>query len=347
VTHNTTGITSNFWTIVGGQDDVDMISTLDNPALCTTATLMMASNPDYQPELSKKFDSLEQANSWQEKVHASLRSNGWRLHAFTRDPELELTGWCWTRPRPYFRSSADRAPTREPEVKHDCDPDDDQAPELEVEYDSEHRSDDETSCPSGVYSSCSESDRSSDSDHGELPPLINCSSDSDGDATPPPNRGGHDAVTGTTNPDDYEFPPPIRGVYDSVTCAIGPNPKVTGSPFNPCHIIWDCAAGSNMCSNADIATNIKPCKRSAIAGIVPGTEVVYTHTCTMLDSEFGRCPLAIGSTGNILSQAAALDAGFQVHYLDDRFIVSHPSKKDVRYVFGRTTGTHGYFDTLS
>ena len=76
VTHNTTGIISNFWTIVGGQDDVDMISTLDNPALCTTATLMMASNPDYQPELSTKFDSLEHANSWQEKVHASLRSNG-------------------------------------------------------------------------------------------------------------------------------------------------------------------------------------------------------------------------------------------------------------------------------
>ena len=225
-------------------------------------------------------------------------------------------------------------------------------PELEVEYDSGQYSDDETSCPSGVYSSCSESDRSSDSVDGELPPLINCSSDSDyneapplidsdDDETPPPNRGGHYAVTGATNPDDYELPPPIRGVYDSVTCAIGPNPKVTGSPFNPCHIIWDCAAGSNMCSNADIATNIKPCNRSAVAGIVPGTEVVYTQTCTLLDSEFGRCPLAIGSTGNILSQAAALDLGFQVQYLNDRFIVSHPSKRNVRYVFGRTTGTHG------
>ena len=282
------------------------------------------------PERSTTFDSLEQANSWQEKVHASLRANGWRLHTSTRNPELELTGWCWTRPRPYPSSPADRVPTREPEVKQDRDLDDDQAPELEVEYDSEHRSDDETSCPSGVYSSCSE-----DSDHGEFPSLINCSPTSDGDATPLPNRGGHDAVTGTTNPDDYESPPPIRGV------AIGPNLKVAGSPFNPYHIIWDCAAGSNMCSNADMATDIKPCRRSAIAGIVPGTEVVYTHTCTMLDSEFGRCPLAIGSTGNILAQAAVLDAGFQVHYLDDKFIVSHPSDKDVRYVFGRTTGTYG------
>ena len=61
----------------------------------------------------------------------------------------------------------------------------------------------------------------------------------------------------------------------------------------------------------------------------------------LLDPAFGRCPLAVGSTANILSQAAALDAGFQVQYADDTFIVSHPTKKDTRYVFGRSTGTHG------
>ena len=38
VTHITTGITSNFWFIVGGQHDRDMVSTLDSLTLCTTAT---------------------------------------------------------------------------------------------------------------------------------------------------------------------------------------------------------------------------------------------------------------------------------------------------------------------
>ena len=365
VTHITTGITSNFWSIVGGQHNKDMVSTFDSSTLCTTATLMMGSSSDHTPEILKKFDSLGQAISWQDKLHASLRYNGWRLHAFTRAPALELTGHCWTRPRPQGHSPNDplmqagRAHTPAPEVEHstcthdsygmpcasplESDSDDDHLPDLKGECDSDYDYDDVL--PPLI-----------DSDDDEPPTLIRGGYDSDDDELDPPTGGEYDGTSNTTTIDVVVVPPPIRGAHDSVTIATDspirgardpvtsatdPQLKVTRSPFNPCHIIWDCAAGSNTCNNANIATNIKPCKTAAMAGIVPGTKVEYTQDCTMLDPAFGRCPLLVGSTANILSQAVVLDAGFRVQYTGDKFIVSHPTREDVRYVFGRSTGTHG------
>ena len=125
-----------------------------------------------------------------------------------------------------------------------------------------------------------------------------------------------------------------------------PSPVVlvtSASPFDPCYIIWDCASGSNICKNPDLATNVKLCKPATVMGIVQGSEGVYTQSCSFLDPALGRCPLAENSIANILSQAVALDSGFQVRYTDatDRFIVTHPTNTSVQYVFGRLAGARG------
>ena len=113
--------------------------------------------------------------------------------------------------------------------------------------------------------------------------------------------------------------------------------------LDPHYIIWDCASGTNICKNPGLATNIKTCKPATMLGIVQGSEGVYTQSCSFLNPTLGRCPLAENSIANIMSQAVALDSGFQVQYASDsdRFIVKHPTDSSVQYVFGRLTGTKG------
>ena len=532
VTHSTTGTVNHFWSIVGGQHDTDMINTLDSLTLRTTATTLAWNHSEHNnaSEFSKTFNSIEQATNWQNKMHASLRDTGWRLQAFTRAPELEVSGWCWTRPRSKAQNSDDStnqtgtAHPSQPEFERDynsaqhdeascpslidstssdddddqscpslidstiSDDDDDHSPELDVENDSDLQTHDEKSCPSLVSS-----DDDDESDDDELPPLVrlsqsydsvgrkvptatHCSSDNDPsppnrgeyDAAgfpppnrgeyevagfPPHNRGGHDASELTTShrggkcsssthirniavqtpdqdkasevtcnngqhsdaltnsqlmpsapiltrvndePDkerlaeprychervrkglkqnhgpsftkacspypasdcssdsgdgepphlidhssNRDVPSPTRGVHDAATHATAPNRNTATLGFDPCHVIWDCAASSNICSNVEIATDVKPCRPMTMAGIVPGTKVVYTQNCNLIDPAFGRWTLAMGSTANILSQSVAIDAGFQVKYENDTFIVSHPTRTDTRYVFGRVIGTRG------
>ena len=73
-----------------------------------------------------------------------------------------------------------------------------------------------------------------------------------------------------------------------------PSPVVlvtSASPFDPCYIIWDCASGSNICKNPDLATNVKLCKPATVMGIVQGSEGVYTQSCSFLDPALGRALL--------------------------------------------------------
>jgi len=156
-----------------------------------------------------------------------------------------------------------------------------------------------------------------------------------------PDSGDGESPQPTDHSPYRDVPSPTRGVHDTATHATYSNHKATTPGFNPCHVIWDCASSSNICSNAEIATNVKPCRPAAMAGIAPGTKVVYTQDCNLIDPAFGRWALATGSTANILSQSVAIDAGFQVKYENDTFVVSHPTRVGIRYVFGRSTGTRG------
>ncbi len=116
----------------------------------------------------------------------------------------------------------------------------------------------------------------------------------------------------------------------------------TSNPFDPRYIIWDCASGSNICKNPDLATNVRPCKPAAVMGIVQGSEGVYSESCNFLDPALGRCPLAAGAIANIVSQSVALEAGFRVRYTHaDRFVVTHPTDRTIRYEFGRVLGARG------
>jgi hypothetical protein len=192
-THITTGTSNQFWSIVGGQHDTDMISTLDSLALRTTATTLAWNHSDHNnaSEFSKAFNSIEQATDWQNKMHASLRDNGWRLQAFTRAPELEGSGWCWTRPRPKDQSSDDSTSQTgtvhpsQPEFERDyhsaqldesscpsiieSNGNDDYSPEPDAEIDGDPPQHDEMSCPSLVSSD--DSDDDSESDDDKPPPL--------------------------------------------------------------------------------------------------------------------------------------------------------------------------------
>ena len=115
------------------------------------------------------------------------------------------------------------------------------------------------------------------------------------------------------------------------------------NPFDPNYVIWDCASGSHLCKNRDLATNIRACKPASVLGIVEGSEGTYAESCEFLHSSLGRAPLATYAIANILSQACALDCGFGVRYdhHGDKYIVTHPTDHKVKYEFGRVIGARG------
>ena len=226
-THITTGTSNHFWSVVGGQHDTNMISTLDSLALRTTAATLAwnHSEHDNASKFSKAFHSIEQATDWQSKMHASLRDNGWRLQALTRAPELEGSGWCWTRPRPKYQSSGgSTSQTSQPEVErdhHPAQPAESTGPStIESNGDDDYSSGpdgEDMSCPGLANSDDSGDD--SEGDDGEPPGLISTNQTCDSakhnvitttnrspdKGPPPPNRGGHEVS---------DIPPPNRGEHD-------------------------------------------------------------------------------------------------------------------------------------
>ena len=99
-------------------------------------------------------------------------------------------------------------------------------------------------------------------------------------------------------------------------------------PFGRFMVALDNEAGTHVCRDTEIASNIKSCPPNSVGGIdAAGAGLRYDTKCHMLGKQgLGRVPLAPGSAANIVAQAVAIDQGYKVQYnsvLDQYKLLRH------------------------
>jgi hypothetical protein len=102
------GVESSFWVVVGGEHSGDIVDTLDEANLRTTATTMALCGEHHPDGFAMGFETMALANDWQAKLYRSLLSNGWSFS--TSMSAREIAGSCWVRRAP---SDSDRTKTAE------------------------------------------------------------------------------------------------------------------------------------------------------------------------------------------------------------------------------------------
>jgi hypothetical protein len=102
------GVESSFWVVVGGEHSGDIVDTLDEANLRTTATTMALCGEHHPDGFAMGFETMALANDWQAKLYRSLLFNGWSFS--TSMSAREIAGSCWVRRAP---SDSDRTKTAE------------------------------------------------------------------------------------------------------------------------------------------------------------------------------------------------------------------------------------------
>ena len=102
------GVESSFWVVVGGEHSGDIVDTLDEANLRTTATTMALCGEHHPDGFAMGFETMALANDWQAKLYRSLLSNGWSFS--TSMSAREIAGSCWVR---RASSDSDRTKTAE------------------------------------------------------------------------------------------------------------------------------------------------------------------------------------------------------------------------------------------
>ena len=92
------GVESSFWVVVGGEHSGDIVDTLDEANLRTTATTMALCGEHHPDGFAMGFETMALANDWQAKLYRSLLSNGWSFS--TSMSAREIAGSCWVRRAP-------------------------------------------------------------------------------------------------------------------------------------------------------------------------------------------------------------------------------------------------------
>ena len=103
-------VESSFWVVVGGEHSGDIVDSLDEATLRTTATTMALCGEHHPDGFAiMGFETMELANDWQAKLYKSLRSNGWSYS--TSMSAREIAGSCWVR-----QASSNSDPTKTAEA---------------------------------------------------------------------------------------------------------------------------------------------------------------------------------------------------------------------------------------
>jgi hypothetical protein len=101
-------VESSFWVVVGGEHSGDIVDSLDEATLRTTATTMALCGEHHPDGFAMGFETMELANNWHAKLYRSLRSNGWKYS--TSMSARKIAGSCWVR---YASSNPDPTKTAE------------------------------------------------------------------------------------------------------------------------------------------------------------------------------------------------------------------------------------------
>jgi len=88
-------VESSFWVVVGGEHSGDIVDSLDEATLRTTATTMALCGEHHPDGFAMGFETMELANNWHAKLYRSLRSNGWKYS--TCMSARNIAGSCWVR----------------------------------------------------------------------------------------------------------------------------------------------------------------------------------------------------------------------------------------------------------
>jgi hypothetical protein len=89
------GVESSFWVVVGGEHSGDIVDSLDEATLRTTATTMALCGEHHPDGFAIGLENMELACDWHGKLYKSLLSNGWAFS--TSMSAREIQGSCWVR----------------------------------------------------------------------------------------------------------------------------------------------------------------------------------------------------------------------------------------------------------